>query len=189
MVGPVTADQGKVVRPSQLIRSVRQTEGRATVLNDKRALATLIAVAVLACAPLAADVVREDSSGLKVHLRVATRGLPVDLQARPLCGIAAGDADSRARAAQFMTRFGRAITEALAEVTVESWFAGWQGELKVVDHAAPASNESGGVRVIKSSAGLDAAIMRALLQAQLPALPNFRARCVFAVTLQEAQPE
>jgi hypothetical protein len=158
-------------------------------LNGMKTIAGVIAVAVLGCAHAGVGVLGEEPIGLKVDQRVATRGAPVDLHARPLCDLAGDDADSQSRAVRFMTGFGIAVSESLAAVKIGPEFISWRGELKVVDHPAPASDESGGVRVVKSSPGLDVALVRALVRANLPALPNFRARCTFDIALRKAQQE
>jgi hypothetical protein len=154
-----------------------------------RVVASVVAAMLIGCVPLAADVAEDEPIGLRVHQTVATRGLRVDLQARPLCRLAAEDGDSRSRAAAFMTALGMAVASALAEVDIRPDFSGWQAEWKVVDHPAPATDEAGGVRIVQSSPGVDAALMRSLLRAKLPALPNFRARCTFEIAVRNTVQE
>lgn len=154
--------------------------------TDSLRTASVAAAVLLACPMAGASAVGDEPIGLKVHQAVATRGAGVELLARPLCGIAGPDADSRARAVGFMARFVLAIANSLAKTEVSPDLGTWRAELRIVDHPAPGSDEGGGVRITKSSPGLDLILMRALLSANVPALPNFRARCTFEITVQKA---
>jgi hypothetical protein len=151
-----------------------------------RAAATAIGIALLGAVPLAGD---DDPLGLHVRQGLATRGVRVEFEARPLCRLAGEDADSKAGAVRFMTEFGIIVANAVADLDIPGSFTLWQAELRVVDHPAPSSDEAAGVRIIKSSPSLDLALMRALLQAKTPGLPNFRARCTFEITVQNDRRE
>ncbi len=153
------------------------------MLHGKRigARTTAVALALLASLALAG----EDTIGLQVHQAVATRGIRVELDATPACSLAGDDSYSRARAVRFMTEFATAIANAVAGLEIPSTFTVWEAELKVVDHPA-GPDESGGVRILKSTPSLDVELMRALIQAHVPPLPNFRARCTFAISVRNA---
>jgi hypothetical protein len=159
VVGTVIVNQSKVVRPSQLIASVRQTRGRWTMPQGKGigARTTAIGLAVLASLPLAGDTIE-----LQVHQAVGTRGVRVQLDARPVCSLAGDDSYSKARAVRFMTEFGTAIANSLARLDIDPTFTVWEAELKVVDHPA-GPDEGGAVRIIRSVPSLDVELMRALL--------------------------
>jgi hypothetical protein len=66
---------------------------------------TAVGFALLASLALAG----EDTIGRQVHQEVATRGIRVELDARPACSLAGDDSYSKARAVRFMTEFGTAI--------------------------------------------------------------------------------
>jgi hypothetical protein len=118
------------------------------MVNGKhvRAAATAIGIALLWAVPLAGD----ESLGLHVRQSLATRGIRVELEARPLCRLAGEDADSKSRAARFMSEFGIVVAKAVADLDIPGSFTLWQAELRVVDHSAPSSDEAAGARIIKS---------------------------------------
>jgi hypothetical protein len=145
-----------------------------------RAAATAIGVAILGAVPVAGD----EPLGLHVRQGVATRGVRVAAEARPLCRLAGDDADGRSRAVRFMTEFGIVVANAVAELDIPNSFTLWQAELRIVDHPAPSSDEAAGVRIIKSSPSLDLALMQALVRVNTPGLPNFRARRTFEITVR-----
>ncbi len=149
-----------------------------------RAGPTAIAVVLLASMALAG----EEPIGLRVHQAVATRGVRVELDARPTCSLAGDDSYSRARAVRFMTEFGMALANAVAGLEIPPSLTVWEAEVKIVDHPA-APDESGGVRIIKPTPSVDLELMRALVRASAPALPNFRARCTFVITVRKAASE
>jgi hypothetical protein len=83
-----------------------------------------------------------------------------------------------------MTDFGIVVANAVADLDIPGSFTLWQAELRIVDYPAPSSDEATGVRIIKSSPSLDLALMQALVRANTPALPNFRGRCTFEITVR-----
>jgi hypothetical protein len=159
---------------------------RGTMAHGKRIGAGTAAVGLVLLASLA--LAGEETIGLQVHQAVATRGIRVELEARPGCSLAGDDSFGRARAVRFMTEFGMAIANAVAGVEISPTLTVWEAELKVVDHPA-GPDERGGVRIIKSTPSLDVELMRALIRANAPSLPNFRARCTFAITVRNATPK
>lgn len=133
------------------------------------------------------------AAGDQAHLRadrtVATRGVPVTLEVTPICRLAGEDQDGQLRAAQFMNELCRAVGKTVADLEFPPDFSAWQGELKIIEHPAPPSDPSGGVRIVKPYHSLDMALMRSLLAADIPKLPNFRAACIIGVTVRRSRPE
>jgi hypothetical protein len=118
-----------------------------------------------------------------VGRKVETRGIPVSVGVIPGCRLGGDDPDAKARAQSFIVQFHAALAIAVADVEFPGGYSGWAAELEVESEGLPPSSNTRRVRIVKPSPTLDLELMRRMLRPNMPALPNFRAKCTFTVRI------